>query len=317
MGPMIAVRSVLATVRRRRRVWLIAGLVGLIVGASIHLVIPHKYSAVTDLYLAQPPGSDANQAMANNVSLLQTEVVAHKAVALGQLHRNPSSLLSNYSGLALSGNLMSIKYSGSSQAEAVSGARAVARAFLAVQAQQLHLQTEVLVRGLKSQITSANSAIDNLNTTINNLSGAPPSEQTANRLTDLVNQRGSDASQVTQLQGQIQQDLQNEQSADNVSHVLDPAALVPTSTKKVILVDALSGLVAGLAVGLAAVIFGSLLSERAPGRSNVAATLGAPVELSLLRYRPPRVMRKRRLSRQLTDPSQPLRMIERRLRRPA
>lgn len=314
MGPMIAVRSLLATVRRRRRVWLIAGLVGLIVGASLHLVIPHKYSAVTDLYLAQPPGSDANQAMANNVSLLQTEVVAHKAVALGQLHTNPSSLLSNYGGLALSGNLMSIKYSGSSQADAVSGARAVARAFLAVQAQQLHLQTEVLVRGLKSQITSANSAINNLNTTINNLSGAAPSEQTANRLTDLVNQRGSDASQVTQLQGQIQQDLQNEQSADSVSHVLDPAALVPTSTKKVILVDALSGLVAGLAVGLAAVIFGSLLSERAPGRSNVAATLGAPVELSLLRYRPPRVMRKRRLSRQLTDPSQPLRMIERRLR---
>jgi capsular polysaccharide biosynthesis protein len=314
MGPMIAVRSLLATVRRRRRVWLIAGLVGLIVGASLQLVIPHKYSAVTDLYLAQPPGSDANQAMANNVSLLQTEVVAHKAVALGQLHKNPSSLLSNYSGLALSGNLMSIKYSGSSQAEAVSGARAVARAFLAVQAQQLHLQTEVLVRGLKSQITSANSAINSLNTTINNLSGAAPSEQTANQLTDLVNQRGSDASEVTQLQGQIQQDLQNEQSADSVSHVLDPAALVPTSTKKAILVDALSGLVAGLAVGLAAVIFGSLLWERAPARSNIAATLGAPVELSLLRYRPPRVMRKRRLSRLLTDPSQPLRMIERRLR---
>lgn len=314
LGPMIGLRSLLSTIRRNRRVWLVTGLVGLIVGASLHLVVPHKYSAVTDLYLAVPAGSDATQAMANNVSLLQTEAVAQKAAALGQLHMSPSALLSNYSGLSLSGNLMSIKYSGSSQAEAVSGARDVARAFLAVQAQELRLQTDVLVRGLRSQITSANAAIADLNTKISNLSAAAPSEQTANQLTALVNQRGSDATQVTQLQGQVQQALQNEQSANSVSHVLDPAALVPASTKKVILVDALSGLVVGLAVGLAAVIFSSLLSERAPGRSTVVATLGAPVEMSLGPYRAPHVMRRRRLSRQLADPSPPLRMIERRLR---
>jgi hypothetical protein len=82
----------------------------------------------------------------------------------------------------------------------------------------------------------------------------------------------------------------------------------------VTLKDALSGLVAGLAVGLAAVIFGSLLSERAPDRSTVAATLRAPVELSLGRYRSPRLMRRSRLSRQLRKPSPSLHMIERRLR---
>ncbi len=314
LGPVIGLRSVLATIRRYRRVWLITGLVGLIVGASLHLVIPHKYTATTDLYLAQPAGSDATLAMANNVSLLQTEAVAQQAAALGRLHMSPSALLSHYTGLSVSGNLMSIKYSGSSQAEAVSGARAVARAFLAVQARELRLQTDVLVRGLKSQITYANAAIAHLNTSINNLSGAAPSDQTTNGLTALVNQRSADASQVTQLQAQVQQALLNEQSADNVSHVLDPAALVPASTKKVIVEDALSGLVVGLAVGLAVVIFRSLLSDRAPNRSTVAATLGAPVELSLGRYDSPRVMRRRRLSRQLADPSPPLRMIERRLR---
>lgn len=314
LGPMIGVRSLLATIRRRRRVWLITGLVGLFVGASLHLVVPHKYSAVTDLYLAQPGGSDAPQTMANSVSLLQTEAVAQKAAALGQLHMSPRALLSHYSGLSLSGNLMSIKYSGSSQAEAVSGARDVARAFLAVQAQELRLQTDVLVRGLKSQITDANAGIANLNTTITNLSGAAPSEQTTNQLTTLVNQRSADSTQVTQLQAQVQQALLNQQTVENVSHVLDPAALVPVSTKKVILMDAASGLVFGLAVGVGAVIFSSLLSERAPGRSTVAETLGAPVELSLGPYHAPRVMRRRRLARQLADPSPSLRMIERRLR---
>ena len=121
-------------------------------------------------------------------------------------------------------------------------------------------------------------------------------------------------SQISQLQTQIQQGLLNEQSATDGSHILDPAAPVPTSTKRAIVEDALSGLVVGLVVGLAAVVFGSLLSERAPDRSLVAATVGAPVELSLGHYRSPRVMRRSRLSRQLREPSSDLHMIERRLR---
>ena len=129
-----------------------------------------------------------------------------------------------------------------------------------------------------------------------------------------MNQRSADQSQVSQLQTQIQQATLNEQSANTVSHVLDPAAVVKASTKRAMLEDALSGLVAGLAVGLVAVIFGSLLAERALSRSTVADALGAPVELSLGRYRRPRVRRRRRLYRQLREPSAALRMIERRLR---
>ena len=135
LGPMIGLRALMVTILRNRRVWLITGLVGLIIGASLHLVIPHKYTAVTDLYLAQPAGSDPVQAMAEDVSLLQTETVAQQAVTSGRLHMSPSAFLSHYTGLSVSGNLMSIKFSGRSQTEAVLGARAVARAFLAVQAQ--------------------------------------------------------------------------------------------------------------------------------------------------------------------------------------
>jgi capsular polysaccharide biosynthesis protein len=315
LGPMIGLRSLLVTIRRNRRVWLMTGLVGLLIGASLHLVIPHKYTADTDLYLAQPAGSDPLQAMAGDVSLLQTEAVARQAVTSGNLHMTPSALLSHYVGLAVSGNLMSIKFSGSSQTEAVSGARAVARAFLAVQARELSLQTDVLVGGLQAQISSVNAAIGTLNTSINSLSDTAANEQSTNQLADLVNQRSADESQVSQFQAQVEQARLSEQSADQVSRVLDPAALVPVSTKKVILVDALSGLVAGLAIGFVAVIFSSLFSDRAPGRSTVAAILGAPVELSLGRYRNPRVMRRTRLSLLLREPDPTLLMIQRRLRR--
>lgn len=314
LGPMIGLRTLMKTLWRKRRVWLTTGLLGLIVGASLNLVIPPKYTAVTDLYLTQTPGADPVLVMADNVSLLQTEAVAQQAVTMGRLNMSPSVLVHHYTGVSLSDNIMSIKFSGPSPNEAVAGAKAVAQAFLALQARELRLQTDVLVRGLRSQISSLNTSIGNLNTQINSLSGPSRNQRTTDQLTELVNQRSGDQSQVTQLQAQAEQALLNEQSVDHVSHVLDPAELVPVSTRRVTVKDALSGLVAGLAVGLAAVIFSSLLSERVPDRSTVAATLGAPVELSLGRQHSPRVMRRSRLSRQLREPSPSLRMIERRLR---
>ena len=59
IGQMIGLRSLWATIRRNRRVWLATGLLGLIVGASLPLVLPHKSSAVTDLYLAQTAGAES------------------------------------------------------------------------------------------------------------------------------------------------------------------------------------------------------------------------------------------------------------------
>ena len=252
--------------------------------------------------------------MADDVALLHTQTVAQQAVTTGRLGVSPTSLLTQYSGLALSNEILSVKDTAASQSDAVSGARAVARAFLAVQARELGLQTNVLVHGLQSRISDLDTAINTLNAQISSLSSVPASTQTTSEITDRVNQRSADGTQVTQLQAQILQARQDEQSADHVSHVLDPAALVPASIKRVTLVDALSGLIAGLAIGLAVVIFGELLSERAPERSTVAATLGAPVELSLARFTRPLVMRKRRLSAMLQNPSPVLRMIERRLR---
>ena len=154
LGPMIGLRALLATLGRKRRVWLTTALVGLVVGACIHLAIPTKYTAVSDLYLTAPSGVDPTEAMANDVSLLQTEVVAQEAVTVGHLNMNPHALLSHYTGLSLSNNIMSITFSGPSQTEAVSGDSAVAKGFLAVQAREARVQTEGLVRGLQLQISS-------------------------------------------------------------------------------------------------------------------------------------------------------------------
>jgi hypothetical protein len=315
LGPVIRARALWAAIRRRWRTWVIIGAVGFLVGAGLHLVIPRKYSATSDLYLAIPAGSNPPEVMADNVALLQTDAVATQAIAAGRLNVSPRSLLAHTSGLAVSDNIMSITFSASSPSKAVAGARAIDHAFLAVQARELLRQTNGLVLSLQSQISSLNSSIGKLDTQIDAQSNGSASTAAANStLTDLINERGDDQSQVSQLQAQVGQALTQAQSSDAVSSVLDPATLVPVSAKKVFLVDGLSGLVAGLAIGLVVVMFGALFSEEVSDRFTVAEALGAPITLSLARYRSPRLMRRRRLAGRLRAPAPAIRMIERRLR---
>jgi hypothetical protein len=314
LGPVIRARALWAAMRRRWRTWVIIGAAGLLVGAGLHLVIPRKFSATSDLYLAIPSGSNPPEVMANNVALLQTDAVAKQAIADGGLNVSTRTLLAHTSGLAVSDNIMSITFSASTPSKAVAGAKAIDHAFLTVQARELLRQANGLVLSLQSQISSLNSSIGKLDTQIDAQPNAAGSTAASSSLTDLINQRGDDQSQVSQLQAQIGQALTQAQSSNAVSSVLDPAALVPVSAKKVVIVDGLSGLIAGLAIGLAIVIFGALFSEVVSDRFTVAETLGAPITLSLARYRSPRLMRRRRLARRLRAPDPAIRMIERRLR---
>ena len=174
--PMINFRALLATVWRKRRVWIMTGLVGLAVGGCLHLVIPTKYTAATDLYLTAPLAPTL-RAPLPTMSLSSRRRWLPKAATVGRLNMTPNTLLSRYAGTAVSDNIMSITFSGPSQAQAIAGARAVAAAFLAVHARQSSLQTDGLVHSLQSQISSLNNEIDTLNTKINSLSGAPANSQ--------------------------------------------------------------------------------------------------------------------------------------------
>ena len=66
------------------------------------------------------------------------------------------------------------------------------------------------------------------------------------------------------------------------SNVLDAAAAIPPHSRlKHLLLYAVIGLIAGLAVGLGIVVVRALISERLYRRDDVARALGAPVKLSV------------------------------------
>ena len=299
---------------RRRWVWVSIAVVGIIVGAAFHLVVASKYAAVSDVYMVEPSGSNPAEAIANDVSLLETRTVAERAAAALHLHVYINSFQASYKATSPSEVILAVTFTAHSQAVAVADDNAVVKAFLAVRAEELNQQTEVLVDGLDAQLKSLDAGIASLDKSINQLSTSRAGPLAADQLAGLVSQRSSDDQQASSLDSQVQQDLLALTVVTKGTHVLDPAAVPRVSAKKVTAMDALTGLVGGLGLGLGGVVVWELLSDRPRRRAEVAATLGAPVELSTGPYRRCRWLRRYRLRYRMKNPGPALRMIERRLR---
>jgi capsular polysaccharide biosynthesis protein len=299
---------------RRRRLWVSAVLLGVMVGAAFHLIVPRKYAAVSDVYMVEPSGSDPTEAMANDVSLLETRTVAERAIAALHLHVFTDSFLASYKGTSPSSVILAVTFTGPSQAQAVADDNAIVSAFLAVRTGELARQTDVLVDGLDTQLQSLDARITGLDKSINQLSSSPAGPLTADQLAGLISQRSSDDEQASSLDSQVQQDLLSLALVTKGTHVLNPAAVPRVSAKKVTAMDALTGLVGGLGLGLGGVVVWELLSDRPRRRAEVAAALNAPVELSIGQYQRCRWLRRYRLRWRMKNPGAALRMIERRLR---
>ena len=84
MGGFVSLHFVLIAISRRKRIWITLALVGLLVGMSLHVVIPRKYTAQTELLLFHNPNDDPTRDMATDVQLLQSEAVAQKVI--NELH---------------------------------------------------------------------------------------------------------------------------------------------------------------------------------------------------------------------------------------
>jgi capsular polysaccharide biosynthesis protein len=311
-GALISLRTIKEALLRRWWLWGGAALLGLLIGAGFHLVVPTKDMAVTNLYLTEP-ASAGTTGMADDVSLFETNKVTDRALSyLGLPPTGP--IPGSFTATALSGSILQVKADAPTKAEAVRWANALAKAFFVVRKAAFSSQNSLVIGVLNSQVDRLNTRIDALNGLISALSSGPAGPDTANEIGQLVNERSVDITQVSGLEAQVQQDLLQEALVGKGSYVLDPAAALPSSKKRVFAIDGLSGLVAGLAIGLGWVVIGSVLSERPRRRSDIAAAIGTSVELSLRPSVTPRARGRFALRRLASKPTPGLKTVLRRLR---
>ena len=290
----INIRTIKDALSRRRMFWLGCAVLGAAVGASLHLVVPAKYVAVTTLYLSEPT-SVGNYTIADDLSLLNTTTVAKEAVGIA-LQANLARPPGSYGGSILGSVLLEVRAQASTPIGAVEWGRAVAQAFLAVRSQTLNSETRLVVAELQAQLHRLKADTARLDRAVSALSASASSPASASEVTQLVSERGADQSQVLSITTEIQQDQQAERAIARGSYVLDPPAVVLPSEKRVIAEDGLTGLVAGLALGIGIPIIGAFVSDRPTRRSEVALLLRAPVLVSTPRSRKfvPRLLRQMR-----------------------
>ena len=285
VGRLVSLRVVLGALRRRRKLWLSCAAVGLVVGLGYHVVVPRSYNANATLYLAQASGTDPSVGMANDIALLETSAVGHRAAALlGEPSLSSSQLLGKAPGVAASDNVLTLSVSGPSKVEAVRRANALAKAFLGFRSERLQEQTASANKALESQISSLEHQISQLSAAMS--SGGSSAQ--GNDLTTLVGEQSSDTSELASLEQTVQQNQVASNGVIRGSSVVTPGALVPTSSAKLFGLDGMAGLIGGLGIGVAYVAVQAVLSDRVRRRSEVASLLGSPVELSVGRVRVPK-----------------------------
>jgi capsular polysaccharide biosynthesis protein len=279
---MISLRFIMTALRRKRRLWLGLALLGLFAGVGFHLVVPPKYSATATVYLTHAPGSDDNVVSANDQALVQTAAVGQRAIAmLGEHGLTPAKLLGKVPAATVSDNILTITISGPTAKEAVRRVNAVTLAYLAFRSQEYESQNQSVTRATNAQITKLEAQLNQVTGQINALD---PSTQ-AQQYTELSDQQSALGAQITSLQQAIQQDQLNTLAVSTGSRVLTTGTAVHLSTFKLLLLDGVTGMVAGLSIGLLFVVIGAVLSDRLWRREDIAAAFGAPVDLSLSRPR--------------------------------
>jgi capsular polysaccharide biosynthesis protein len=293
MGQFVSLHYVFKAFSRRKWLWITMAVAGLVIGASLHAVVPSKYTAQSELLMVSNPNDDPTRDMATDVALLESEAVAQQVVTDLHLDTTAQKLTGEYTGVALTDQVLQITFSAPTSADAVARANAVDNAFLAYRADVLNNQNTAVTKLLQEQANYFNNQAASATST-------PQKQQ--------------DENQAGTLEQTIQSDNVITDTIIKQSQQISAAAAITHSKTKVFLVDGASGLIAGTGLGLGIIAVSAIVSDRIRRRDEVAAALGAPVELSVGKFRRVKVMRKRRIRRRLSNPVRPVELMSRQLR---
>ncbi|HEX6931322.1 MAG TPA: hypothetical protein VF162_04185 [Streptosporangiaceae bacterium] len=281
-----------AAIRRRKRVWLVAAAVGLLLGIGLFKVMPPPYKAVASVQIALIPGVLPTDEILTEVALAESRTVAELAMNRIHLPTDPKSVqtfMGRDTIVAPTDQVVTFTVKAASAADAVTRVRAVANAYRIVRSQRLDAARQDTLKALQATIASDKSQLTALDKTIANVQAQPASAQQAARLARLDAQKSQASSALTSLQKATrsfaQHSLLANQKVTSGTIILDPAQATPRSKIKYPALYAIGGLLAGLAIGMGWVIASALVSTRPRRRYDFAMALGAPVKLSVGRIR--------------------------------
>jgi capsular polysaccharide biosynthesis protein len=282
-----------AALRRQMRLWLGLGIVGFLLGFGVLTALPPAQKAATTVLLYSPPGAPPGQAIADDQSLIESRMMAAAVVKKLGLNMTPAAFVSHYTAAATTNQVLTITVSSTSTAESIREANGLASGFLVLQKQLLNSQNTLTNQSYQAQISGQQSVVDTTSKRLNGLKASTPGGKSS-QITSLQNDYNQENNGLIALRQTVATDEAQNQAQNAAvitgSYVLDPAAPVKASKKRELALYAGGGLVGGIALGIAIVAIGALVSDKLRRRDDVARLMQAPVRLSVRRIRTSRLL---------------------------
>lgn len=269
-----------AALRRQWRLWATLATVGGLLGLAAFVALPQSVTATTTLLLAHPPTADPALAMQNDTALASTREIARRVISSQGLSLTPDEFGDQMTVTPTTTQILSLTVAAPDEAQARARTSALALAYLEFRSEQVNQQAQAVIAGTQAQADALSMRVEDLSAKIDGLQGTTSASGQA-MLNDLITRRADLASQVSQLSQTIQSEKIQMDGVTQGSHVLDPATVNPTPAKRRAVLLVASGVIAGLALGVALVLFRAVLTDRLYRRADIAAAAGVPVVLSV------------------------------------
>jgi capsular polysaccharide biosynthesis protein len=284
-GGLVSLGFLKAALGRRKRFWYATAAIGFLLGCGYYVAAPPGYQATTSVLLTPGPYDNINTAATNDVAMAETRTVAGLAVRELGLRQSAASFASTYVVAALTERVVVITAKARTSEQAVLNATAVASAFLKFRTEEMQTQQNLVLAALNRQVDQEQQHLNSIEAQITQVSAqtASPAQQ-AQLKTLRAQQTKSNATLFDLRQAALGNQTVNGSAttaAAKASVMLDAAIPLAHSRVKPLLLDAVFGLIAGLAVGMAIVIIQAIVSDRLRQRDDIARALGMPVKVSV------------------------------------
>jgi hypothetical protein len=294
VAPLLDLHGLMAGIRWRRRMWLSLGLLGLLAGGLLAVLAPPEPTAVARLLIAhETEGSDSGQ-METDVALLETTRIAAAALERIDARERPETFVASYSGDGLTGKVLELTVTGSSDRDAIVRAQALADAFIADHIQRAEATANADARALIERRAQAEAELAEVDDSI--AAATAGAAGGSADLDELYTRRAELTAQVRDLGQRAGEAATGAPRVAAGTQIVDSPRVVTDTILEAGVINGVLGLVLGLGAGLALAAVASVVADRPVLRRDIAAALGASViaQLPAPRRGPSRLWRRSR-----------------------
>jgi capsular polysaccharide biosynthesis protein len=283
---LIGLGEIYAAIKRSKKVWLIAAVVGLLAGAVLVIVSKPDYQVSVAVLITNETSVDPVTQMATNQLLAQAPTLDAVMVKKLGLNETPIAFAKTYTVTVTSNQVLTIAISAPSADLATSYATSLATEFLQYRASTLEDQQSTVFAAEDQQLAQEQTALSSLNKQISQLTSGSGTAGQGTSLSALQAKQTKATAMVSALEQTVASD-QATMRITTTSMISGSSILGQTpptlehSRKKTLLEYVGGGLLGGLVVGFGIVGVGAIVTDRLRRRSDVAQALGAPVRISV------------------------------------